>query len=492
MSVVDRVALEASPVADLHAIASELSIDGYRRLRRADLIDAILQKQAGEAAVEEAESDGGEPEGAEPEADAAEAAESADAEEPEGDQDESVVVVDDGPSGSVVSAEELTDAVADALRVHDGRGTPRRRRGRRGGRGRTAGLEAESAGESSALEPEGEPAARDSGEEDHDQAAAPADEVSERDRGCQREDDEQAVSGVVELLPGGAAFLRLNPPDPSDDDVYISAAQVKRCELISGDEVAGPRRAPRRSERFASLVRVDTINGRPASEVADSAHFDELPAAFPNERLELGSSDPTLEAIDLAVPLGKGSRVTIIGQPRAGKSFTLRALASALAQRGGAELLVVLAGVRPEEIADWSVDGLAPEAALSLAASADAQGQIVEQVLDHARRLAARGADAVVLIDTLAWIAPSAARKALAAARNIVGGGSLTVIATAPEEIGGETSVIALDVLRTSTGQFPSLDLVRSGTVRAELLVEETGAAAIAQRRGDAMGRMRA
>ena len=89
------------------------------------------------------------------------------------------------------------------------------------------------------------------------------------------------VAGTVELLPNGSGFVRVNPPEPSDDDIYISAAQVKRCELVSGDQVAGPRRAPRRSERFASLVRIDTINGRPASELASGARFDDLRCRVP-------------------------------------------------------------------------------------------------------------------------------------------------------------------------------------------------------------------
>src|SRR3981081_396117 len=93
------------------------------------------------------------------------------------------------------------------------------------------------------------------------------------------------AEGVVELLGNGSAFLRVAPPDPSDEDVYISAAQVRRCELISGDRVTGPVRLPRRSERYPSLVRIDTINGNPADEVAEGTRYEDLPAAFPAERL---------------------------------------------------------------------------------------------------------------------------------------------------------------------------------------------------------------
>jgi transcription termination factor Rho len=293
------------------------------------------------------------------------------------------------------------------------------------------------------------------------------------------------VEGVVELLANGSGFVRVDPPDPSDDDVYISAAQVKRCELVSGDRIAGPKRAPRRSERFASLVRIETINDRPAAELADSVRFDDLPAAFPAERLKVGSEDPTLKAIEWLTPFGKGSRVTIVGASRSGKTEALRLLAGALAGRDELTLSVVLAGVRPEEISEWNDGPVPPVAAVTFAASEDARGGAIEPAIDQARRLAARGADAVVLIDTLEGCSPHLARKALAAARNIVDGGSLTVIATAAEPVGGETTVISLDLALTSVGRFPALDLLASGTIRPELLVGEAGAEAIARTRAE-------
>jgi transcription termination factor Rho len=282
--------------------------------------------------------------------------------------------------------------------------------------------------------------------------------------------------------------VRVNPPDPSDEDIYVSAAQVKRCELVSGDRVAGPRRAPRRSERFASLVRIDTINGAPAAELVDGARFDDLPAAFPSDRFKLGSEDPTLKAIEWLAPFGRGSRVTIVGRARAGKTEALRRLAAALRQIEEIQLSIVLAGVRPEEITEWSGAEPAPAAAVSFAASADAQDHTVELVIDQARRIAARGAHAVVLIDTLDGLHPHSARRALASARNIVDGGSLTVIATATAPLGGETTVISLDVELASTGRFPAFDLAGSGTIRPELLVGEAGADAIAKARAADLG----
>ena len=291
----------------------------------------------------------------------------------------------------------------------------------------------------------------------------------------------------MDLLANGSGFVRVSPPEPSDDDVYVSAAQVRRCELVSGDTIAGPVRRPRRSERYPSLIRVDTINGRPADEVAEGTRYDDLPAAFPTERIELGGDDPTLKAIEWLTPFGKGSRVTIAGPARAGKTEALRRLAGALAEREGLVVSVALAGVRPEEITEWNAGPVPVAASAGLSASVDAQGQAVEHAVEQARRIAARGGDAIVLVDTLEGVSPSTARRALAAARNIVDGGSLTVIATAAAPIGGETTVIALDAELASAGRFPALDLATSGTVRPELLVGDAGAEAIMAARREAV-----
>ena len=301
---------------------------------------------------------------------------------------------------------------------------------------------------------------------------------------------------MVELLGNGSAFLRVDPPEPSDDDVYISAAQVRRCELVSGDRVTGPVRTPRRSERYPSLLRIDTINGASADAVSEGAHYEDLPVAYPSERLALNAGDPTLDAIEWLTPLGRGSRAVIVGPARSGKTETLRRLLGALtavaatagagdAGSGAPEITVVLAGARPEEIAEWREGPAAPVAALSFAASADAQGQAVERAIEAAKRIATHGADAVVLIDGLDGMHPPAVRKTLAAARNLRDGGSLTVIATAARPFGGETTVIALDAGLTDSG-LPILDLAGSGTLKAELLVGEDGAKAIAKARAEA------
>jgi len=489
LSVLDRSSLEASPLADLHTIASELSIDGYRRLRRPDLIAAILEKQSGgepEAAAEpEAKparrsrartspSSSGEEDVAKPEPEATES-------KPETAEAKPARRARPAREPAAQAEAEAEAEDEDESTEDDGAGT-RRRRGRRGGRGRASAREYAGDREEGRVET---PAAEVKPDEARP-GAVEAKPGPEADEPGPEADEESMVEGVVELLGNGSGFIRVEPPDPSDDDVYISSAQVKRCELVSGDRIAGPKRAPRRSERFASLIRIETINGRPASELADSVRFDDLPAAFPDQRLRVGSEDPTLKAIEWLTPFGLGSRVAIVGASRAGKTEALRRLAEALASHDDLALTVVLAGVRPEEISDWGNGPAAPSAAVSFAGSEDAQNGAIEPAIDQARRLAARGADAVVLIDTLDGCSPQVARKALASARNIVDGGSVTVIATAGAPLGGETTVIALDVGLTSIGRFPAVDIIASGTMHPELLVGEAGAEAIARTRAEA------
>ena len=451
MSVISRSALESSPLADLHEIASELGMDGFRRLRKADLIAAIIERQG---------ANGDEP---------------------------------DAEDGVVADAEARAEAGADVDEKPA-------RRSRRGGRARSRTRDrdpgdievGEDEGEAESVPaavPEAVLAGPRGGRERGERGGRGRDR--DRDRDGERDSapaDDRVVSGSVELLPNGSGFVRVSPPEPSDDDVYISAAQVRRCELVSGDEVGGPVRPPRRSERYPSLIRVDTINGRAADEVAEGTKYDDLPCTWATERIALDDDDITLKAIEWLTPFGRGSRVVIVGGPRAGKTEALRRVAVALAGQEDLECSVVLAGVRPEELGDWRAGPLQPVVELGLGAAVDAHGQAIERAIETGRRVAARGGHAVVLIDTLEHLPAPLARRSLAAARNIADGGSLTIVATAGAPVGGETTVIALDAALTAAGRLPALDLAASATLRAELLVGEKGAEAIAEARSVAIG----
>ncbi|HEV2776458.1 MAG TPA: transcription termination factor Rho, partial [Solirubrobacteraceae bacterium] len=258
-------------------------------------------------------------------------------------------------------------------------------------------------------------------------------------------------------------------------------------ELVGGDEVAGPVRAPRRSERYPSLIRVDTINGRAADEVAEGTKYDDLTCGWATERIALDDADPTLKAIEWLTPFGRGSRVVIVGGARSGKTEALRRLSAALAAQKDLEVSVVLAGVRPEEIGDWKLGELQPVVELGLSAAPDTQAQAIERAVETGRRVAARGGHAVILIDTLEHVPAPHARRILAAARNIIDGGSLTIVATAASPLGGETTVIALDAKLAASGRIPAIDLPASATLRAELLVGAKGAEAISDARAAAL-----
>ncbi len=348
MSVLDRSELEASPLADLHAIADQLGLDGFRRLRKAELIGAILGEPGKEPTDGNAQSSG------------------------DSDRDTVEGESEGGPSDWPSPAPSKTVVGGDA------EGGARRRRGprlRRGAKeqveGSSAAVHESSTSSSSTSSRRGDGAGkrderggRDAAQQNDRSEIAPS-KTGLGDTAAAG--DPRSAEGVVELLGNGSAFLRVDPPEPSDEDVYISAAQVRRCELISGDRVTGPVRTPRRSERYPSLVRIDTINGASAEKVSEGAGYEDLAVAYPSKRFALNAEDPTLDAIEWLTPLGRGSRAVIVGPPRVGKTETLRrllrAVVSSPAAGGGSEALavtVVLAGARPEEIAEWQEGSVPP------------------------------------------------------------------------------------------------------------------------------------
>ena len=404
MSIISPADLEASPLADLHALASALGIDGFRRLRKDDLIDAILARQGAAA----------------PRRPRSRRATAAAPETAEAD-----AAADDAPAEEDASPEPAEERPAPrSSRSRGGR--------RRGGRSRD-GDEESPAGAPQAAREDREPA---------------SDRVAE---------------GVVELLANGSGFLRVSADEVSDDDVYISAAQARRCELVAGDRISGPVRAARRSERHASLIRIDTINGVAADEAVIGTRIDDIDVDFPTELFAF-ADDAALAALP---PFGRGSRVLVTGPARSGRSALLQRIAAALAATEGLDVELLAVGVRPEELSEHKLIAHAVSSGLSFAASAETQESAVEQAAERGRRIALRGGNAVLLIDTLDGLGHGAARRAIAAARNLRGAGSLTVIATARAPLGGETTLIAL----LPTGEFPALDESVSGTLRPELLV---------------------
>lgn len=247
----------------------------------------------------------------------------------------------------------------------------------------------------------------------------------------------EEVTGALDRMPQGYGFLRLSGIHEAEGDVYVSASQIRRCELRPGDRVTGPAREPRRGERHRALVRVTAVNGRSPEE--ERTHFEDLTPAPPHRRLLSpdAAGDPLVRAVDLLGPLGFGQRVLILAQPRSGRTTLLRALGSAVAA-SGAHLCVLLADERPEEVPQW--ERAVPEAEIFAAtADQDPRDQVreAELAIGHAKRLAESGQDVVVLLDSLSRLGlgyrdPARVKRIFGAGRELAdeGAGSLTIIAT--------------------------------------------------------------
>ena len=268
-------------------------------------------------------------------------------------------------------------------------------------------------------------------------AAEAESEREEPEQEPEPEVETEEVTGVLDRMPQGYGFLRLSGMSEAEGDVYVSASQIRRCELRPGDQVTGPARQPRGGERHRALVRVESVNGQ--SPEGDRKHFEDLTAAPPHRRLLPldAPGDPLVRAADLLGPLAFGQRVLVLAQPRSGRTTLLRALGTAIAETG-AHVCVLLADERPEEVPLW--ERALPQAEI-FAATADQeprdQIRAAELAMGHAKRLAEAGEDVVVLIDSLSRLAlgyrdPARVKRIFGAGRELgeEGSGSLTVIAT--------------------------------------------------------------
>ncbi len=331
-----------------------------------------------------------------------------------------------------------------------------------------------------------------------------------RRRGGEREDEQgEPVAGVLDITARGHGFIRL---DGDAEDVYVSPSQIRRCELQRGDEVAGPARRPRRGERYPALVHVDTING--AEPGAAPSRLADATAVHPSRRIPLvPAADSSLDervlvrAIDLLNPLARGQRVLVEAGAGAGRTTLLRALAAALGAVDGLEVAVLLIDERPEEVAEW--EQVVPEQALAVATAemrSSEQLRTVELACGRAARRAERGADVVLLVDSLSRIAvaaddPDRVKPIFGAGRETgeEGVGSLTVIATTlgdDEDSGGvrralettESSLIVLDRDLAAAGVFPAIDAAACRVSGEERYRDEAELAAARALRGELAG----
>ncbi len=387
---------ESKSLAELHELAGKAKIDGFRKLRREDLVEKL------------SDADGG----------------------------------GSGENGSGDSGEDR------------GGSRPGHRR-RRGGRDRSR------SGGGGDREPRGDRSDR----EDVDKSDAKPDLTE--------------VTGVLEVLPRGSGLLKAE--DAPEAGVYVSPAQIRRCQLRSGDEVSGPVRPARRGERRPSLVRVETVNGEPPQDERGPT-FEGLTPIAPHRHIPLnaGSDDILARSVDLLAPLAYGQRVLVEAQPRAGRTSFLRSLARAIV--GGTEegtgVTVLLVDERPEEVTAWvrEVPGVEIEAAPA-DLGAHEQIRVAERALSKVKRQAEAGEDVVIIVDSLtrlgnAYGDAGAVKPFFGTGRELEeeGAGSVTVIATALWGSPGDQAVmdavhttenatIRLDSQLAAAGIKPSLDV---------------------------------
>ncbi len=316
--------------------------------------------------------------------------------------------------------------------------------------------------------------------------------------------------GILEILPDGFGFLRVEGFSPGPEDIYVSASQIRRFNMRTGDLISGQVRPPKENEKYFALLKVQAINLADPDKLRFRNHFEELTPIYPNERLRLETTpkEIAMRLVDIMAPIGKGQRGMVVAPPKAGKTTLLKKIANSIsANNPDVELIVLLIDERPEEVTDMSrsVQGEVVSSTFDL--PAENHVRVAELVLERAKRLVEMGKDVVILLDSITRLAraynlveppsgrtlsggvdPNALHKPkrfFGAARNIEEGGSLTIIATALVETGSRMDDVIFEEFK-GTGNmelhldrkladrriFPAIDILKSGTRKEELLLK--------------------
>ena len=320
--------------------------------------------------------------------------------------------------------------------------------------------------------------------------------------------------GVLEILPEGYGFLRSQDWNYlyGPDDIYVSPSQIKRFDLRTGDTVTGQVRPPKEGERYLALLKVETVNYEEPDKTKSRIAFDNLKPRYPDERirLERTNNDLAMRVVDLMSPIGKGQRGLIVAPPKAGKTILLQKLANAITENHPeCYLIVLLIDERPEEVTDMQENVAAEVIASTFDEPADRHVQVADMVIEKARRLVEHGRDVIILLDSITRLARAhnvvvphsgkilsggvdanalqKPKRFFGAARNIEGGGSLTIVATALIDTGSRMDEVIFEEFK-GTGNmelvldrrladrriFPAIDINKSGTRKEELLVEKS------------------
>lgn len=320
----------------------------------------------------------------------------------------------------------------------------------------------------------------------------------------------QFREGILDITNDGHGYLRPKFA-PSDQDVYISASQIRRFTLRRGDMVGGQVRAPKESERYFGLLKVEKVNGEPVAKLGRRANFGNLVPIYPDDqiKLETGKTPLSTRMIDLISPIGRGQRGLIVSPPKAGKTWLLKDIANGVTVNcPKIHLMAVLVGERPEEVTDISRSIKGEVIASNFDEPPEHQAKVAEVALERAKRLVELGRDVVILLDSITRLAraynlciPTSGRtltggfdpaalhppkRFFGAARNIEKGGSLTIIGTCLVETGSKmddliyeefkgTGNMELHLVRVLAERrvYPAIDIQRSGTRQEELLYKE-------------------
>jgi transcription termination factor Rho len=316
--------------------------------------------------------------------------------------------------------------------------------------------------------------------------------------------------GVLEILPDGFGFLRSPNYNylPSPEDIYISPAQIRRFDLKKGDTISGAIRPPKDKEKYFALLKVDVINGTTPEKARERILFENLTPLYPDERIVMETSTEKLgpRVLDLASPIGKGQRGLIVAPPRTGKTILLQSIANSIAKNNPEiTLIVLLIDERPEEVTDMQRMVQGEVIASTFDEPPERHVQVAEMVIEKSRRLVEHGHDVVILLDSITRLARAyntiqphsgkiltggidanalhKPKRFFGAARNIEQGGSLTIIATALIDTGSRMDEVIFEEFK-GTGNmelvldrrladrrvYPSIDLIKSGTRKEELL----------------------
>jgi transcription termination factor Rho len=319
--------------------------------------------------------------------------------------------------------------------------------------------------------------------------------------------------GVLEILPEGYGFLRSQDWNYlyGPDDIYVSPSQIKRFDLRTGDTILGQVRPPKEGERYLALLKVENVNGDEPEKAKHRIAFDNLKPRFPENRLRLENEngDISMRVMDLVTPVGMGQRGLITSPPKAGKTILLQKIANSITENHpNVHMIVLLIDERPEEVTDMEEHVDAEVISSTFDEPADRHTQVAEMVLEKAKRLVEHGKDVVILLDSITRLARAynvtvphsgkilsggvdanalhKPKRFFGAARNIDGGGSLSIIATALIETGSRMDEVIFEEFK-GTGNmelvldrhiadkriFPAIDLNRSSTRKEELLLTD-------------------